>query len=350
MSFSGDVKNELSMQISAARHCNLAELAAIVGMCGAVCISSFGRYKIRIRTENVTVARKCFTLLQKTFNIGSNVSVSLHKGNKLGSQVYTVLVKDHDSVINILHALKLLDADGEVAECVSPANLLLVQKSCCRRAFIRGAFLAAGSISNPEKSYHFEIVCVSWERALQLQTLIHTFGPDAKIVQRKKHYIVYIKEGAQIVDMLNIMEAHISLMELENIRIVRDMRNNVNRKVNCETANINKTVNAAVRQMEDIRYLQASKGLEKLPVGLADIAVLRLAHPDASLKELGEMLDPPVGKSGVNHRLRKLSQLAEELRQNKEEYYYDQERNHDSAPKRSGGQTSSIIGSGGQSV
>lgn len=143
--------------------------------------------------------------------------------------------------LKILQALKLLDENGEVAEQISPANQLLVQTSCCRRAFIRGAFLCAGSISNPEKSYHFEIVCVSQQRALQLQALIHTFGPDAKIVQRKKYYIVYIKEGAQIVDMLNIMEAHVSLMNLENIRIVRDMRNNVNRKVNCEAANINKT-------------------------------------------------------------------------------------------------------------
>lgn len=319
MSFSADVKNELSQQVSSARHCNLAELAALVGMCGSVCISSFGTYQIRIRTENVTVARKCFTLLQKAFNIGSDVSVALHKGKKTSSPIYTVLVKSHETALKILHALKLLDADGEVAECVSPANQLLVQKSCCRRAFIRGAFLSAGSISNPEKAYHFEIVCTSRERAEQLQTLICTFGPDAKIVQRKKHHIVYIKEGAQIVDMLNVMEAHVSLMNLENIRIVRDVRNNVNRKVNCEAANINKTVNAAVRQMEDIRYLQVMKRLEKLPAGLADIAMLRLANPDASLKELGEMLEPPVGKSGVNHRLRKLSQLAEELRQNKEE-------------------------------
>lgn len=323
MTFSGQVKQELSNQAATARHCQLAELAAIVGLCGSVCISASGRYRIRIHTENITVARKCFTLLQKTFNICSNVSVRIHKGNGRSSQIYTVLVSDHIIALKILQALKLLDEDGEVAEQVSPANQLLVQKSCCRRAFIRGAFLCAGSISNPEKSYHFEIVCVSAERALQLQTLIRTFGPDAKIVQRKKHYIVYIKEGAQIVDMLNIMEAHISLLNLENIRIVRDMRNNVNRKVNCEAANINKTVNAAVRQMEDIRYLEAVKGLDTLPGGLADIAWLRLNNPDASLKELGEMLVPPVGKSGVNHRLRKLSQMAEELRQSKEENYYD---------------------------
>lgn len=334
MSFSGDVKNELSRQSSSARHCNLAELAAIVGMCGDVCISACGRYRIRIHTENITVARKCFTLLQKTFNIVIDVSVHLHRGNGNRNTIYTVLIRDHDSAVRVLKALKLLDENFEVAEHISPANLLLVQKSCCRRAFIRGAFLSAGSISNPQKSYHFEIVCVSKERALQLQSLICTFGPDAKIVQRKRHYIVYIKEGAQIVDMLNIMEAHISLMNLENIRIVREMRNTVNRKVNCEAANINKTVSAAVRQMEDIRYLEAAKGLNALPINLADIARLRLANPDASLKELGEMLVPPVGKSGVNHRLRKLSQLAEKLRQDKEEYYYDDEINQDPASKR----------------
>lgn len=323
MSFSSEVKEELSRQNTPARHCRLAELAAIVGMCGDVCISAMERFRLRIHTENAAVARKCFTLLKKTFNISSDVSVHLHKKNGKSSRIYTILVRDHTEVLRILQALKLFGADGEIAEHVSPTNQLLVQKSCCRRAFIRGAFLSAGSISNPEKSYHFEIVCVSMERAVQLQALVRTFGPDAKIVRRKNHYIVYIKEGAQIVDMLNIMEAHVSLMNLENIRIVREMRNDVNRKVNCEAANINKTVNAAVRQMEDIRYLEAGKRLEHLPAQLAEIAQLRLANPDASLKELGEMLVPPVGKSGVNHRLRKLSSLADELRQNKEEYNYD---------------------------
>lgn len=320
MSFSQDVREELSYTISEARHCNLAELAAITGMCGAVCISAIGRFQIRLHTENAAVARKCFTLLKKTFNISSDVSVRIHKSGEKRTWIYTLLIRDHQVSVSILQALKLLDSHGDVAEQITPANPLLVQKSCCRRAFIRGAFLVAGSISNPEKSYHFEIVCTSEERALQLQHLIRSFGPDAKIVQRKKHYIVYIKEGAQIVDMLNIMGAHVSLMNLENIRIVRDVRNNVNRKVNCEAANINKTVSAAVRQMEDIRYLERMKGLEKLPDNLAEIAMLRVANPDASLKELGEMLRPPVGKSGVNHRLRKISQLAEELRQNKEEY------------------------------
>lgn len=322
MSFSAEVKEELSVQDTKARHCRLAELAAIVGMCGDVCISASGRFRLRIHTENAAVARKCFTLLQKTFTISSDVSVHLNKRYGKNSQIYTILIRDHDSVVRVLQALKLIEG-GEIQEQVSPTNQLLVQKSCCRRAFIRGAFLAAGSISNPEKSYHFEIVCISMERAQQLQALIRSFDLDAKIVERKKHFIVYIKEGAQIVDMLNVMEAHVSLMNLENIRIVREMRNDVNRKVNCEAANINKTVNAAVRQMEDIRYLEAAKGLDSLPENLAEIAGLRLANPDASLKELGEMLNPPVGKSGVNHRLRKISQLADKLRENKEEYNYE---------------------------
>lgn len=323
MSFSSEVKEELSRQLSPARHCQLAELAALIGMCGDICISAADRYSLRIHTENPSVARKCFTLLQKTFNIRSDVSVRLQKRDERGSLIFTILVKKHDDVMRVLQALKLLQEDGEVSEQVSPANQLLVQKSCCRRAFIRGAFLAAGAISDPVKSYHFEIACASRARAEQLQMLIRPFGPDAKIVQRKKYHIVYIKEGAQIVDMLNIMEAHVALMELENIRIVREMRNEVNRRVNCEAANINKTVNAAVKQVEDIRYLEKTRGLGTLPEGLSDIARIRLENPDATLKELGLMLSPSIGKSGVNHRLRKLSQLAEELRQNKEENYYD---------------------------
>ena len=209
------------------------------------------RYRLRIHTENEAVARKCFTLLRKTFSINSDVSVHLHKRNGKGSQIYTLLIRDHAEVLRVLQALKLVDAAGEIQEQVSPANQLLVQKSCCRRAFIRGAFLAAGSISNPEKSYHFEIVCVSPERAEQLQALIRTFGLDAKTVQRKKHYIVYIKEGAQIVDMLKHHgSACLFGRILENIRIVRcTCATHASRKAHCEAANINKTVSASVKQM-----------------------------------------------------------------------------------------------------
>ncbi len=312
MSFSQEVKQELSRQVASARHCNLAELAAILSMAGT--FPGPDHPQIKIRTENLTVARKSFTLLKKTFNISVDASVHIYKSEKKSDRIYTVLVRDPEEASHVLRALKMADPAVYLAGAGAAADSLLVQQPCCKRAYIRGAFLCAGSISNPEKSYHFEIVCSSLERAQQLQVLIRPFGPDAKIVQRKNHYIVYIKEGDQIVDMLNIMGAHVSLMKLENIRILRDVRNTVNRKVNCEAANINKTVNAAVRQTEDIRCLMESEGFEQLPEGLAQIAELRLENPDATLKELGEMLDPPIGKSGVNHRLRKLSQLAEQAR------------------------------------
>ena len=170
-------------------------------------------------------------------------------------------------------------------------------------------------MSDPNKSYHFEIVCSTEEMGKQVCTLMRSFSMDAKTVLRKKSYVVYLKEGSQIVDILNIMEAHVSLMELENVRILKEMRNTVNRKVNCETANINKTVSAAVKQVEDITYLKETIGFENLPEGLVEAALARLANPDLTLKELGAALNPPVGKSGINHRLRKLSELADKVRQ-----------------------------------
>ena len=194
------------------------------------------------------------------------------------------------------------------------ADGMLVQQTCCKRAFIRGAFMAAGSISDPNKSYHFEIVCHTLEQAQQLKELMEFFEAEPKIVERKERMVVYLKEGSQIVDLLNVMEAYVSLMNLENVRILKEMRNSVNRRVNCETANITKTVTAATRQIEDIIYIRDHYGLENLPEPLSQMAEVRLENPDAPLKELGEYLDPPVGKSGVNHRLRKLSELADRIR------------------------------------
>ena len=268
---------------------------------------------LKIQTENEVVARKCFTLLQKTFNIETEISVRENSHLKRG-KVYVINISAREEIQVILQALKLV-TDSTDHGTLMLADMLAVQQSCCKRAFIRGAFLASGSISDPEKGYHFEIVCPELKKAEQLQTVIRSFSVDAKIVQRKKSYVVYVKEGAQIVDMLAVMEANVALMNLENIRILKEMRNSVNRKVNCETANINKTVNAAVKQMEDIKLIQQKLGFEQLNDGLAQIAELRMQYPEATLKELGMMLNPQVGKSGVNHRLRKLSELADELRE-----------------------------------
>lgn len=314
MSFSGMVKEELSRQINTARHCRIAELAAILCVCGSLEYQKDGNKVLRVHTENELVARKYFTLLKKTFNIGTDVSI--RRGAYLKrNRTYIVAVREHEDAIRVLQAAKLLNEYGEVSENLSVVRNVVVQNTCCRRAFIRGAFLASGSISDPEKFYHFEIACVAEPKAEQLRELIATFDIEAKIVRRKKYYVVYIKEGSQIVDILNVMEAPVALMELENIRILKEMRNSVNRQVNCETANINKTVSAAVKQMDDIRYIQAVIGLDGLPDNLREMALVRLERPDATLKELGEALNPPVGKSGVNHRLRKLGILADDLRE-----------------------------------
>ncbi len=313
MSFSGMVKEELSRQIGTGLHCQIAETAALLSCCGRLADDG----TLRFQTENETVLRKYFTLLQKTFNIKTEVSVRENKYLKKGT-VYFIELSDPEQVQAVLQSTKL-KRDGENGEALSFCNGLVTQQSCCKRAFVRGAFLSSGSISDPRKGYHFEIVCQDEKKAKQLQEIIRSFQVDAKIVLRKKSYVVYVKEGAQIVDMLAVMEANVALMNLENIRILKEMRNSVNRKVNCETANINKTVNAAVKQVEDIKLIQNTIGFESLNEGLAQIAQLRLQYPESTLKELGLMLVPQVGKSGVNHRLRKLSEIADGLRENKEE-------------------------------
>ena len=297
MSFSGKVKEELAMRFPGGRHCLLSELSAISTMCGTFSEDREGEEILTIHTENEAIARKCFTLVEKTFNIGSEVSsyTSMRSNPETGSKMYYFL------------------AQGKGLKAVRNAS---VQAVCCKRAYLRGAFLASGSVSDPRKSYHFEIVCGTERIAQYLQHLMLGFQMDAKIVRRKKSYVVYLKDGTGIVDMLNVMEAHVALMELENVRILKEMRNRVNRKVNCETANINKTVSAAVKQVEDIIYIRDSIGFDKLPEGLKDVALTRLEYPEATLKELGELLETPVGKSGVNHRLRKLSEIAEKLRDN----------------------------------
>lgn len=310
MSFSSSVKKELYRHVSTARHCQLAELAAILHFCGSIGSGEHGNF-IQIRAENALVVRKSFTLLQKTFNISTETTVQRDENGG----AYFLTVSDPELGKRILQSARFLDSEGKLASGLrDPVNRMIIKNACCQRAFLRGAFLSVGSMSDPEKGYHLELVCGLLTQALQLQELLLGFEIEAKIIRRKKYFVVYIKEGAGISDFLNVVEAHVALMEFENSRVVRDVRNTVNRRVNCETANIAKTVNAAARQVEDIQWLQQKYGLENLPEGLRQMAQVRLEHPDAPLKELGSYLDPPVGKSGVNHRLRKLCELADRFR------------------------------------
>ena len=322
MSFSKEVKTELEKQVGTARHCRIAEAAALTSMCGSVSFSQQNTPLLVIFTENISVARKYFTLIQKTFNITLCLTVRRHPSLRQ-KQMYFLRTSGKDGQ-KLIQALKLGACFGDLSEQDFLVNSLLVQSACCRRAFIRGAFLASGSVNDPKKSYHFEIVCGSRGKAERLKELMNSFDLGAKIVSRKKNDVVYIKEGSQIVEALNVMEAHVALMKLENVRILKEISGDVNRKVNCETANINKTVSAAVEQIEDINLIQKTIGLEGLSRGLKEIALARLDYPDATLAELGEALSPPVGKSGVNHRLRKLKVLASSIRESEESLYDNQ--------------------------
>ena len=313
MSFSSDVKIELEKQVASARHCQLAELSAIILYIGYTERDNSGRYAVYLPEDADRVSRKFFTILKKAFNIDTDVRMdepAIQRHGKLFRQVLC----GTDEVLSVLKAIHLTNDDGTVRSPSEGVNPMLVMKSCCKRAFLRDAFLCVGSVSDPSKSYHLEFACSNLKQAEDLKQMIESFDIDARIIVRKKYHVVYIKESTAIVDLLNVMEAPVSLMNMENERIVKEMRGAINRRVNCETANITKTVNASSRQTMDILYIRDHYGLENLPESLRDMAQVRLQYPDATLLELGKYLDPPVGKSGVNHRLRKLSELADKLR------------------------------------
>lgn len=312
MSFSSKVKGEVGRYTQLSKSEALAEISAIMKVGGTLGFSGKG-LSFKITTENPASARVVFTLLKEYLNIHSKLmvkkSTSLKKNN-----IYMVVISEEMGVRDLLKQTGILKESDGIMNLDYGIDEEMIKGEAERKAYIRGAFLGGGSVSNPEKTYHLEFVTHSEEYAISLSKVINKFKLKSKVIQRKNSYIVYLKEADQIVDLLNIIGAYSSLLELENIRIMKEMRNNVNRLVNCETANLSKTVNAAVRQVESIKLIQSQIGLKRLPKNLREIAELRLNYPDESLKDLGAMLDPPVGKSGVNHRLRKIEKIASELR------------------------------------
>lgn len=315
MSFSSTVKNELCRLEHIDSGCLISELAATLCLNGAAAVVPGSEPNIRITTENAAFARRIYSNIKKLCDIYPEVTI--RKSKKLKKHVSYMLF-----ITSAIGSAKLLERTGVALETAvegQPPGFVLAGKNslkrqCCRKAFLRGAFLAGGSISDPEKTYHLELTSRTRLQAQELSRILNTFRLNARIIKRKGSYVTYLKEGENIVDFLNIIGAHTALMELENVRILKGMRNTVNRIVNCETANLGKTVDASLRQVENIRYIAENIGLNRLPEGLRDIAEVRLEYSDANLVELGQHLSPPLGKSGVNHRLRKLDQIAEKYR------------------------------------
>lgn len=313
MSFSTQTKNELARVFPESKGTKLAELAALIRMSGTIQLAGFKKLNFKISTENAAIARKHFKLLKGLF--GVNTEVTVQKSNNLKkNNMYVMLITYEMGANDILEQLEILRREDGSFFIENSVPQKLLKDDEARRAYIRGAFLGAGSISDPEKTYHIEFVVSSNEFGEQFKELINSYGLNSKIAMRKNSYVVYIKESEQISDILNIMGAHKALLSLENTKIVKQMRNDINRIVNCETANLSKTIDASIRQIENIRFIKDTVGLSALPPNLREIANLRLENENLSLKELGQMLSAPLGKSGVNHRLRKIEQLAERIR------------------------------------
>jgi cell division protein WhiA len=308
MSFASVTKKELT-NLEVKGCCSKAELSALIRMNGSLSFSN-RELIVDIQTENAAIARRIYTLIKMNYQI--QVELLVRKKMRLKkNNVYIVRLKE--SAKEILEDLKIIAEGFSFIQDISDD---LIKKKCCKRSYLRGAFLAGGSVNNPEtSSYHLEIASMYQEHNQSLCELMNKFGLNSKTLERKKGFITYLKEAEKITEFLNIVGAHNSLLRFEDIRIVRDMRNSVNRLVNCETANLNKTIGAALRQVENIKFIENTVGLEVLPGKLREIAELRVAYQDVTLKELGEMVSGgTISKSGINHRLRKIDEIADKLR------------------------------------
>ena len=314
MSFSAQVKNELARIIHENPQVQLSELSAIIRMSGTLKLMGFNKLSFVINTENPAIARKVFTLIKNCFGITVEIQVN-RQSNLKRNNTYVLSVTYDQGANDILEKVGIIEKEGEHLSWVSTIPKHLVSRQDGKRAYLRGAFLGSGSVSDPAKMYHLEFSTVNIEISQNLRKLLNSYKLNAKIVTRKNNNVVYIKESEHITDLLNLMGAYNSLMHLEDIKIKKQMRNDVNRLVNCETANLNKTVDTSMRQIECINYIMEKQGLDYLPENLHEIAMLRVENPDMSLKELGEIMETPLGKSGVNHRLKKIEMIAEELKE-----------------------------------
>lgn len=312
VSFASEIKKELTA-IEVESCCTHAELTALIRMNGVISESKT-KYTLDIQTENAAIARRIYSLIKQIYT--EPVELLVRKRMKLKkNNVY--IIRLNEDVKKLLTKLALIKQSSAFVHKISQKH---IQKDCCKRAYLRGAFLAGGSVNNPEtSSYHLEIFSFYKEHNHSLCKLLNSFDLRAREHERRNGYITYIKEAEKITELLIIIGAHNALFKFEDVRIVRDMRNSVNRLVNCETANLNKTISAAFRQVESIQVIAESIGIDQLPARLQVVAEARLQHQDVSLKELEEILkSEQVSKSGINHRLKRIDEIAQKIREGEE--------------------------------
>lgn len=306
MSFASGIKSELLRIENKKDCCCRGELCGILCFSGTL-IKKDGQVCLEILTENAASLRRGFMLLKQCF--GVSATVFSNRSRPGGGKTYGILVQGEETVAPILEELGIRDG----ARFYRHVPMELLTESCCKRAFLRGAFLGGGSITNPEKEYHFEFSMDNETMARELCAVFADFDLTPRVVLRKTSYVVYFKNSEEIGDVLNIIGAHKAYMEFMNIRILKETRNNVNRKVNCETANMDKTIEAAGTQIQAIKKLQKAGKFATLSPALAETGEARLAAPEASMAELGKLLG--VSKSGINHRMRKLLEIADQMKE-----------------------------------
>lgn len=303
MSFSNEVKNELARVDSNTTQDDKAELLGLLRMSGAIVIRGMN-IGIHFSTENAALARRALQLLKSNYNVQTEVMITRSRRLKKNNR-YQVRVLPSRAVRDTLDELHLLSMETDLHNPV-------IKDDMGKRAYLRGAFMGGGSVSRPSSDYHLEMVTENETFARALMKIMHGFHLKAKLTDRKDDYIVYMKEAESIIAFLSFIGAHNARLEMENVRIVKSLRNDVNRAVNCETANLNKVVKAAMRQVECIKFLDEKIGLSALPKNLEETARLRMQYPDVSLNDLVEY-SGGIGKSGVNHRLKKLQEMAMDL-------------------------------------
>lgn len=269
---------------------------------------------VKVTTDNPAVARLFMTLIKDYFGTKTSLHIGEDDQPLSKGRQYGLIITPEMNAEAILRETGMLGIKEGSNYVTDGLDQTIIKKRCCKKACLRGIFLAAGSVSDPAKGYHLEIICSSEVMAQDVKKLINSFGLKSKVVERRRRYVVYIKDGEQISDFLNIIGAAGQLFRFENMRITREMKNTANRIINCENANLQKAVNAAQKQIADIQYIRERKTLDYLQEKLRVTAVLRLENPDLTLADLAELFDPPLKKSGLNHRLERISEIADKLR------------------------------------
>ncbi len=311
MSFTSEVKDELARVAPECSHCERATLAALVRIEGTLLVNGPGRYSMEIATDVSNVARSVIRLLHSLYDLTTELTMRrsvLHK-----TPNYLIDIPYQTNLEQALQDLGVLSTDEGLEMGINPT---LVAKQCCAAAYLRGAFLGSGFISNPKSDFHFEITVETEQLAQGLVHLMEEKGIGARIMQRRNSYIVYLKSGDAILEFLAFTGAHHAALVMEEERVVKSIRNDVNRRINAELANQQKASNAAAEQLFAIRDVLECYGMENLSPALQDFIRLRVENPDVSLADLGKRADPPLTKSAVYHRVRRIEQMARDAKEN----------------------------------